>query len=939
MILFGVVIVTLLSLGFSKLNQNVAMDSELVNIDNLAGEISQQVEFHLREKVTIALTLSSAPLIREALLKSNSRYGALVDGERQDEIESLNQQWKKTPDINAPFIQSRLTNPIAEYLKHQQLLFPGDYGEIFLTNRYGVTIASTGKLSTLAHAHKYWWVAAYDDGKGRIFLDDRGFDSSVQGYVIGVVVPIINNNQIIGLLKCNVNIRGLLNDLVEDFALHHLGEVKIVRTGGLVVSAHDITPLSKRVDEGIVELLRTKESGTMLINGDDGEQFMAFSPVAITMGSELIGFGGSAESIDHIKGNSGESWHVLITRNKEEALAATHQTTATIIVVGIIFTLFTTVIALFLGKLAARPIVALATTAQNIGRGDLEARATIFSKDEIGLLGNSLNRMAKNIQDTMTSRDELLREVELRKQKAIALVATKEKAQVSEAQLLGIANNLPVLICQLDSDLMYIFSNDFANKLYYDIGLFQEVLVGKSVLEVIGQENFDRIHPQMQKALSGESVSFESSYHTPQDALVIMQVEYIPHVVSGQVESFFVLGVNITERKQAEEEKVQLEDRLQQAQKMESIGTLAGGIAHDFNNILSAMLGYAEMAQEDCQTGSTVYKDLTEVLDAGNRAKNLVRQILAFSRQDDTERIVLEPATIVKETIAMLRPSLPATIEITQDIDGITGLVFVDPSQLNQILMNLCTNAFHAMEETGGKLAISLQQVSLSNKDLEHETGVKCGSFVQLSIADSGTGIAPTVKDKIFDPYFTTKGIGKGTGMGLAMVHGIVKSYGGFISLESELDQGTVFHVFLPVAEQETVTEYEINDQIPTGKERILFIDDEELLAKMGKTMLERLGYHVTVRNSSLDALETFQNQPDMFDLVITDQTMPGMTGSDLSRRMLQIRADIPIILCTGYSTIISEGKAKAMGIREFAFKPLAKKDLAGLIRRVLDVS
>ncbi|MBM9518594.1 PocR ligand-binding domain-containing protein [Desulforhopalus vacuolatus] len=395
----------------------------------------------------------------------------------------------------------------------------------------------------------------------------------------------------------------------------------------------------------------------------------------------------------------------------------------------------------------------------------------------------------------------------------------------------------------------------------------------------------------------------------------------------------------LTERKQAEEEKLNLENRLQQSQKMESIGTLAGGIAHDFNNLLSVILGFTEMAKDDCQPGSSISKDLDEVLGAGNRAKSLVQQILAFSRQDDMERMILQPASIVKETITMLRPSLPTTIEIAQDIDAVTGLVFVDPSKLNQILMNLCTNAFHAMEETGGKLDISLKEVTLTNEDLIHEPDVTAGTFIQLSIGDSGTGIAPTVKNKIFDPYFTTKEIGKGTGMGLSVVHGIVKNYGGFISLYSELDEGSVFHVFLPIVEKEALTENEINDQIPIGRERILFIDDEEILTKMSKTMLEKLGYHVTVINNSLEALENFQNQPDKFDIVITDQTMPGMTGSDLSMRMLQVRPDIPIILCTGYSTIISEGKAKSMGIKEFAFKPLAKKDIAKLIRKVLDVS
>ncbi len=251
--------------------------------------------------------------------------------------------------------------------------------------------------------------------------------------------------------------------------------------------------------------------------------------------------------------------------------------------------------------------------------------------------------------------------------------------------------------------------------------------------------------------------------------------------------------------------------------------------------------------------------------------------------------------------------------------------------------MNLCTNAFHAMEETGGKLDISLKETILSAEDLAHEAGAEAGTFVQLSICDSGPGIAPDIKDKIFDPYFTTKETGKGTGMGLSIIHGIVKRYGGFITLYSELREGTAFHVFLPVIGKDALPETETVKQIVGGKERVLFIDDEEILASMGKDMLERLGYHVTVRMSSLEALETFQNHPDHFDLVITDQTMPGMTGVDIARRMLQIRPDVPIILCSGYSSVISEDKAKSMGIREFAMKPLSKKDISQLIRKVLD--
>lgn len=287
----------------------------------------------------------------------------------------------------------------------------------------------------------------------------------------------------------------------------------------------------------------------------------------------------------------------------------------------------------------------------------------------------------------------------------------------------------------------------------------------------------------------------------------------------------------------------------------------------------------------------------------------------------------------------MLRSSLPSTIDLQQDVDPDVGLILADPTQIHQVLVNLCTNAFHAMEETGGILSLSVKRKNLSKEDLASGPQVQPGDFVQLSISDTGSGIATDIQEKIFDPFFTTKEVGKGTGMGLSIVHGIAKSYKGFVTCHSQLGEGTVFQVYLPVFADPTVLETEPAplDLTQLGNESILFIDDEEILAEMGQTMLERLGYRVTIKISSIEALNTFQNQPDKFDLVITDQTMPGMTGSDLARRMLQIRPGIPIILCTGYSTIISEEKAKLLGVKGFAMKPLAKKDIATLIRKVLD--
>lgn len=405
----------------------------------------------------------------------------------------------------------------------------------------------------------------------------------------------------------------------------------------------------------------------------------------------------------------------------------------------------------------------------------------------------------------------------------------------------------------------------------------------------------------------------------------------------GQTINTYGVNQNITERKQSEAEKEKLEIRLLQAQKMEAIGTLAGGIAHDFNNILAAILGYTELAYDDAPPGTAFQKDLEQVLIAATRAKDLVKQILAFSRQDQIERTTVQLQPLIKEGLRMLRSSIPTTISITSDIDPKCGAVLAAPTQIHQILMNLCTNAYHAMEKSGGELSVTLETKFIKPDDHEMLLHLDIGEYLELSVADSGTGISPEIIDKIFDPYFTTKEVGKGTGMGLAIIHGIMKDCDGMITVESHPGNGSNFHLYFPVVENGALPEIKKNQDICGGKERILFIDDEVLLAEMGKDMLERLGYHVTLRHSSIDALHTFQNCPNEFDMVITDQTMPEMTGSELAKRMLQIRPDISIVLCTGYSNLIDKNSAKALGIKDFALKPLTKGMIAKLIRKVLD--
>jgi PAS domain S-box-containing protein len=384
-------------------------------------------------------------------------------------------------------------------------------------------------------------------------------------------------------------------------------------------------------------------------------------------------------------------------------------------------------------------------------------------------------------------------------------------------------------------------------------------------------------------------------------------------------------------------EKV-LESYLQQAQKMEAIGTLAGGIAHDFNNILQAMTGYAEIAfHHEIPEESPARQSIEEVLKAGQRAKDLVKQILTFSRQSEEEKRPVKISIIIKEALKLLRASLPTTLEIRQNLQSDHEKVMTDPVNIHQVIMNLCTNAAHAMGETGGVLEVRSSRVDFDSEEIIRYPDLTPGSYLMIQVSDTGHGMEPFIKERIFEPYFTTKDAGEGTGLGLAVVHGIIKSHGGAISVESEVDKGTIFTIFFPVIESLEEIDAEKTPPIPTGNERILFVDDEKPITQSGIKMLESLGYRVVARTSSIEALALFRSKPHEFDLVITDMTMPNMTGDMLAGEMLGIRRDIPIILCTGFSERITEEKAKAIGIRGFILKPIIMRDLAQIIRKNLD--
>ncbi|NLI79879.1 MAG: response regulator [Candidatus Riflebacteria bacterium] len=384
-------------------------------------------------------------------------------------------------------------------------------------------------------------------------------------------------------------------------------------------------------------------------------------------------------------------------------------------------------------------------------------------------------------------------------------------------------------------------------------------------------------------------------------------------------------------------EQVDLENKLRQAQKMEALATLAGGIAHDFNNILAGVMGFAELAAREIPAESNAAHHLAGVLQATRRAKDLVSNILAFSRRTEQDLAPIALHLVVKEALTLLRSTLPPNIEIREHLDR-GGVVLAVGSQMHQVVMNLCTNAFHAMGEKGGQLQVGLKRVSLTPAQAEALPGLKPGPYLQLSVSDSGCGMPPEVLPRIFDPYFTTKTEGEGTGLGLSVTHGIVRAHQGAIDVTSVLGQGSTFRVYLPCLEQAPEAHSQAErPPVPLGRERVLFLDDEPELASLGQKMLESLGYRVTATTTPAAALDLLRRDPAAIDLVVTDYLMPRMTGLELAQEVRRLRADLPVLLCSGSGTTTHAQKARDLGFVHFLHKPFSRQELATLVRQVLD--
>jgi signal transduction histidine kinase/CheY-like chemotaxis protein len=411
---------------------------------------------------------------------------------------------------------------------------------------------------------------------------------------------------------------------------------------------------------------------------------------------------------------------------------------------------------------------------------------------------------------------------------------------------------------------------------------------------------------------------------------------------SGDIE-FVGAVMDVTRRKRAEEvqraqeqERVEMQRQLQQAAKMEALGRLAGGIAHDFNNILGAIIGYGELAQSNQREGTPTRHQLDQVMHAGTRGKELVDRILAFSRSGIAERVPIQPQSVVEETLELLAASLPAEVHLQTRLDALDTAVVGDATQLHQVFMNLCTNALQAMKR-GGVLTVVLERVEVDERHLVSHGALSAGRYVCLSVGDTGTGIPPAVLERMFDPFFTTKRVGDGTGLGLALVHGIVADFGGVIDVETQLGKGTTFTIWLPAASQLPTPLAEPVSDLPRGNgEIIMIVDDERALVALAEEVLAELNYEPVGFDSSLAALQAFRAQPRRFDLVLTDETMPDLTGTELAREIRQLHPEIPIILMSGYSGPQLSERAQAAGVSDMLRKPLIRRDIAEPVARAL---
>ena len=592
--------------------------------------------------------------------------------------------------------------------------------------------------------------------------------------------------------------------------------------------------------------------------------------------------------------------------------------------------IFGVFISVLLASSMVQPLEKLMDLAHSISKGNWGQVVETSGTIEIQALAHSINKMSQSIQEKINESKQAEQE----------LIRSHEVLKT-------ILDRSPFGVAVIGRDRKIRWANHYV---YTLLGM-------KDATGLFGKECGEYFCPALQQECPildrGQMVNNSERILRSQDGMEIPILKTVIEIEMNGESVLLETFVDITERKKAEEENAKFEAKLQQAQKMESLGSLAGGIAHDLNNILFPISGLSEMLLDDIPPGNPARESVEQIYKSAQRGSDLVKQILAFSRQSNPRKLPIRIQSILREALKLARAAIPMNIEITSHIKQDCGMVSANPTQVHQILMNLITNAYHSVEGNGGTINVELKETDAGcNIGMSHPVfgekddlcdnsmpeDIWVGRYACITLSDTGTGIDPMLIDKIFDPYFTTKELGKGTGLGLSVVHGIVKEHRGDIRVYSEVGKGTSFHVYLPIIEDDTDgKDAAVIREYPTGCERILLVDDEESIVRIEQMMLERLVYQVTTRMSSPDALAAFKANPGNFDLVISDKGMPNMTGDQLARELISIRPEIPVIICTGFYDENDEKRSMDLGVKGFLKKPVATGDIAEMVRKVLD--
>jgi len=702
-----------------------------------------------------------------------------------------------------------------------------------------------------------------------------------------------NRGEVLGLLGCSVQI-------LSATALDGVRRIRIGKTGYVYVFD------------------RTRK---LILHPDDGRVLQADVPPGANrlFDAALNGFEGVGETVNSrgvpmllaLKRIRGTDWIVGAQQPQSEAYAPLARARWNLLVGGLLAVLTTLAVGAVAVRRITEPLARLRRAVMHLGSDGIEGGGEIAetikghkSTDEIGELTEAFAEMSRRLQETMTS----LRRASLDWERTF--------------------NAVPDLIALLDEQGRVVKVN---------LALAEKLSVApETVVGIAGGELFGGVKGH---SATAEPDTLKELLATKLGPDYLVSTSTLKNPEAEPLGSVYVAR-NISERRRAEEERERMLEQLAQAQKMEALGTLAGGIAHDFNNILSAMIGYTELGQIYQREGrmAEVQGCLEEVLRAGRRAKDLVNQILTFSRQGERQARPVSVAEVLEEGLKFLRAFIPSNIEIRASLPVDVGMVMADPVQLQQVVINLGTNAYQAMERQGGILEVALEAVEIADPQVWGVEGLAAGSYIRVTVKDSGEGMSPQTMGRIFEPFFTTKGVGGGTGLGLSVVHGIVKDLGGAIKVDSQLGMGTTFEVYLPrYLKQPVAAIREPEPEIMGGEGHIMVVDDEPQLLAISQKMLTRLGYQVTAVSDPQAALEIFQAQPEAFDLLLTDLTMPQMTGLELAREVLQLRPDLPIILTTGFDEETAVRRAWELGIRDYLLKPVVLRELAKTVRRVMD--